>query len=95
MLIRFRNINYPLSAEKVDPVNFAAIYGDGVKFVSARLKLTNDPISTVPSNWPAWLRSLHEDQLSPGYIGGGMLSASAPYALQAYDFKGDTNDSSP
>jgi hypothetical protein len=88
LLLRFRNINDPMSAEKVDPKNLAATFGKGVELVSVRLELTSDPTTEMPAGWPDWLKSVHETFSQPGYIGGGILSKDSPYGLQSYDFKG-------
>jgi hypothetical protein len=55
---RFKDINDSNSwFEELDPLNLAAAYGAGVRFVDARFEFTNDPISPMPSVWPAWLKA--------------------------------------
>jgi hypothetical protein len=58
MLVRFRNINNPGSVEKVDPDNFAAIFGAGVKLQRAAIEITQDPVTTGISRRLPWLDAL-------------------------------------
>lgn len=85
-LIRFRNIDDPNSAEKVDPSDLAASFGAGIELKSVKLELTNDPITPVPAAWPAWLKVLGTDQ----YVGGDSVCEIkiTPLCLQGADFKG-------
>ncbi len=55
MLLRFRDINDPQSNEEVDPRDLAAAFGPGVRLLDAKLEFTDDPVSSMPRNWPRWL----------------------------------------
>jgi hypothetical protein len=84
MLVRFRDINDPWSAEKVDPRNLSATFGEGVELLHVSLELTNDPISEMPGNWPAWMKALKITD----NLGGATISGHAPLGLQGAEFKG-------
>jgi hypothetical protein len=85
-LIRFSDIDDPNSAGKVDASNLGASFGAGVELKSVKLELTNDPITPVPSVWPAWLKELAANQ----YLGGDSICVvqNTPLCLQGADFKG-------
>ncbi|WP_158818018.1 hypothetical protein [Methylocapsa sp. S129] len=55
MFVRFRDVNDQNSIEEIDPSDITDAYGQGVRLVRARLELTKDPISPIPSIWPKWL----------------------------------------
>ena len=55
MIARFRDINIPKTIEEVDPLDMAVTLGPGVSFVRATLKITDEPITPTPPNWPKWL----------------------------------------
>jgi hypothetical protein len=57
MIVRFGNINNCSSAEEVNPVDFASTLGPGVSIKRATLTITDDPISSTPTTWPACLVS--------------------------------------
>jgi hypothetical protein len=84
LLVCFRDINDPWSAEKVDPRNFSATFGKGVELIRVSLELTDDPISEMPANWPAWMKALKVGD----NLGGAIISGHAPLGLQAAEFKG-------
>ena len=83
-LIRFRNIDDPNSAGKVDPSDLAASFGAGVELKSVKIELTNDPITPVPAVWPAWLKELGADE----YVNHSATCGVNPFCLQGIDFKG-------
>ena len=64
MIARFRDINAPKSIEEVDPLDMAATLGPGVRFVGATLRITDEPITPTPPNWPEWLRSGPETEFA-------------------------------
>jgi hypothetical protein len=84
LLIRFRNIDDPWSAEKIDPKNLSAFFGDGVSLVRVRLRLTDEPVTAMPSNWPTWMKALQ----IPDNLGGVRNTSEAPLGLQGVEFKG-------
>ncbi len=84
LLIRFRDIDDPWSAEKVDPKNLSASFGEGVALVRARLELTDEPITAMPSNWPSWMKALK----TADNLGGVSNTSQAPLGLQGVEFRG-------
>jgi hypothetical protein len=57
MIVRFGNINNCSSLEEVNPVDLASMLGSGVSIKRATLAITDDPISSTPTTWPACLVS--------------------------------------
>lgn len=57
MIVRFGNINNCSSIEEVNPVDLAATLGPGVSIKRVTLTITDDPISSTPTTWPACLVS--------------------------------------
>jgi hypothetical protein len=55
MIVRFREINNRSSIEELDPRDLTVAFGSGVRLQRAKLEITNDPISPMPSIWPEWL----------------------------------------
>lgn len=55
LLVRFRNLNDPATAERVDPFNLAASFGSGVKLLRATIEMTNDPVTTGIEQKLPWL----------------------------------------
>jgi hypothetical protein len=84
LLIRYRDINDPNSVQKVDPSNLAASFGAGVELKSAKLELTNDPLTPVPSVWPTWIKELGTAE----YANHSVTCGVNPFCLQGEDFKG-------
>lgn len=74
------------SAEEVDPRDLAAAMGPGVRLESVTFEVTRDPVTPMPSVWPAWLKSQVK---SPG---NGFLRfahqqlAGAPYGEDGIHF---------
>jgi hypothetical protein len=55
MLVRFRDINDPTTAENVDPRNLAKNFGLGVTLVSSIIEITNDPVTEkIDLILPSW-----------------------------------------
>lgn len=57
MMVRFTDINNPNSGEEVDPRDLAATVGPGVRLERVTFELTRDPVTPMPSIWPAWLKA--------------------------------------
>jgi hypothetical protein len=57
MIVRFRNMNNCNSIEEVNPVDLASTLGPGAAIKRATLTITDDPISSTPTIWPACLVS--------------------------------------
>lgn len=55
MIVHFTNIYDPHSNEEVDPSDFEASFGPGVRLVRATLEITRDPVTPIPPSWPNWL----------------------------------------
>jgi len=58
MLVRFRDINNPLSVEKVDPNDLTPAFGPGVRFARATISITDQPITTGIIKTLPWLEGL-------------------------------------
>lgn len=85
MLVRFRNIEDQMSIEEIEPDEFAATFGPGVKLLRARLELTRDPITLTPSVWPRWLA----EAKTAGFFVKARPEGNARFVnLTLYDFKG-------
>ena len=85
MLVRFRNIEDQMSIEEIDPDDFSVVFGPGVKLLRARLELTRDPITPVPSVWPRWLA---EAKTAGFFVGNHAGDNPRLVNLTLYDFKG-------
>jgi hypothetical protein len=55
MLLRFADIADPKTVEKVDPDNFAATFGKGVKLRRVTVQLTDDPVTKGIEKRLGWL----------------------------------------
>ncbi|MBX9710704.1 MAG: hypothetical protein K2X60_06700 [Xanthobacteraceae bacterium] len=95
LLVRFRNLNDPMTVEAVDPFNLEASFGSGTKLTRASVDivsagvwpfnmvgLAGEPITNTISGVLRWLPALHGK-----YLGGGFDSGSAPFGLHGGDFK--------
>lgn len=49
LLVRFRDVNDPLTVEKVDPLDLAASFGAGVRLTTATLEIVSS--RSVPMSW--------------------------------------------
>jgi hypothetical protein len=74
MLARLRNPQDPATAERVDPTNLAATFGDGVRLVRVTAQITDDPVSppTIENELP-WIGKLRGSiantlKLERGYL---------------------------
>lgn len=95
LLVRFRDLNNPMSVERVDPLDLAKSFGAGAKLVRAtfeivptgiwplnRIGLTGDSSSAEIEKRLTWLHGLRG-----GYLDGGFSSINAPLGLHGGDFK--------
>jgi len=55
LLIRFRDLDDPATAERVDPFDLAASFGPGVKLLRATIEMTNDPVTTGLDQKLPWI----------------------------------------
>jgi hypothetical protein len=85
MMVRFRDIDNPMTVERVHPETLSASFGDSVKFMRADLEITNDAVTTGIGSKLKWLAKVGE-----GYLGGGVSSGSTPMGLQGINFKSRT-----
>jgi hypothetical protein len=55
LFVRFVDIDDPRSIEEVDPRDLSETYGPGVRLLHAKIEITDDPVSPIPTIWPKWL----------------------------------------
>jgi hypothetical protein len=84
-LIRFRNINDPMSAEAISPVDLTASYGPGVAIQRVVVELTDDAVTPMPVEWPAWLKTIK------GNLEGSIGCSLNALCLNSWDFRGQNN----
>ncbi|NOJ43015.1 hypothetical protein [Bradyrhizobium australiense] len=95
LLVRFRDLNAPLTVERVNPLDLESSFGTGVKLVRATLEIvpagiwplnqfgwTGEPITTGLAERLPWLKNL-----KGGYLGGGFTSKDAPLGLHEGNFE--------
>ncbi|MEL7190204.1 MAG: hypothetical protein AAGK17_11675 [Pseudomonadota bacterium] len=63
MLVTFGDLDDPTSVEKVDPLDLAATFGEGVKLKRITVEVTDDPVTTGIEERLAWLSSQKEGML--------------------------------
>lgn len=63
MLVRFRDINDPKTVELVEPDDMEKYFGKGVKLVSARLEVTDEPVTKLIEEWLPWIREYYDTHL--------------------------------
>jgi hypothetical protein len=95
LLVRFRDINNPMTAERVDPFEIGKSFGEGARLVRATLEI-------VPAGvWPLNLVGLSGEPITDGIekrlkwlaktkggsLDGGVSSRNAPLELHGGDFK--------
>lgn len=61
MLVHFKNIDDPRTIEGLYAPDLEEILGPDVRFVSATLEMTDEPLSAVPASWPDWLKQGNPD----------------------------------
>jgi hypothetical protein len=97
MLVRFRDLNDPMTVERVDPLDIAKSFGAEVKLVRATLEIvpsgtwplsslgiTGEPITSGIDRRLLWL-----SRLNGGYLDGGFTSRGAPLGLYGGNFKSE------
>ena len=71
MLVRFRDIEDPMTVEQVDPEDLAASFGPGVRLVRATLAITDDvPTFSIEQRLP-WLKRLNGAHLTGNHYWSG------------------------
>ena len=76
LLVRFRDLNDPLTVEAVHPTNLAARFGPGVRLIRASIEVTRDPVTTGIENRLAWLSPHTQRTIYPS--GSGYPADRAP-----------------
>ena len=97
LLVRFRDLNDPMTAEKVDPIDIASSFGAGTRLVRATLEIvptglwplnsfgiTGEPITKGIEQRLAWFKALRGK-----YLHGGGSARGAPLELDGGDFATD------
>ena len=84
ILVRFTTLGDPRSVERVDPNDLPASFGPGVRFVSATVAVTDDPVTTGIENKLVWLQTptdrpfdpvrLQDELRSKGSFTGGLAT---------------------
>jgi hypothetical protein len=59
LLVRFRDVNDPKTAERVYPSNLAANFGQGVKLVRATIEITDAPVTMGIEKRLSWIADLN------------------------------------
>lgn len=80
-LVRFKDINDPMSVERVDPADLSASFGPGVRLIKAEIEMTKDPVTRGIQTKLPWLDGLHGK-----YLDGASSSGDAPYDLHVGHF---------
>jgi hypothetical protein len=78
LLVRFRDLDSPDSVEPVDPDDFSARFGPGVRLKSAIFETTRDPVTTGIEKTLPWVSSSTMSQL--GGLSGKSWKTSNPTA---------------
>ncbi|QWG24635.1 hypothetical protein KMZ93_06990 [Bradyrhizobium sediminis] len=95
LLVRFRDLNDPMTVEKVDPLNLEKSFGPGVKLTRATLEIvpagiwplswigiTGEPITKNIDDKLSWLKGI-----GGRYLHGGSSARGAPLELDSGDFR--------
>lgn len=82
MLVTFDDIKNPASVKRVNPSKLAASFGQGYRFKSITLEITDEPVTEGRIGGVlGWL-----EQLEGGYLHGGFTSKGAPLGLTGLEF---------
>lgn len=95
LLVRFRDMNDPLTVEAVNPFSIDERFGPGARLMRATLEIvpsgirpfnrfgiSGEPLTTGIQDKLGWLR-----RLNGGYIDGGFTSRNAPLGLHGWNFE--------
>jgi hypothetical protein len=63
MLVRFRDINDPMTVEKVDPADLEKTFGPGVKLISATIEMTDEPVTRGMEKRLPWISQYYSKLL--------------------------------
>lgn len=69
-MVTFRDLDDPLSVERVDPTDLAATFGPGFALKQVVIEVTDDPFVEILESKLPWLRSLEGSYLDGGSLGG-------------------------
>lgn len=64
MLVRFTDINDPMTVKQVSPRDLSAGFGSGTEFVGATIAITDDPVTTGIEKTLPWLKRLNGTYLT-------------------------------
>jgi hypothetical protein len=94
LLLRFRDLNDPTTAERVDPFDLAASFGSGIKLQRASIEMTNDPVTTGIEQKLPWLALPQpvQDKLFKGLHWNGPGADNHDPMLYARYFKAEEED---
>ncbi|KEO88703.1 hypothetical protein EH31_14775 [Erythrobacter longus] len=86
MLVTFGDEADPMSVEKVDPLNLAATFGEGVSLKRITVQATDDPVTTGIEERLGWIPGQREGMLDGRR--NNTIKAENPLAnsLSSYDF---------
>ena len=84
MLVRFRDINAPVSVELVDPNDLSASFGSGVKLDGALIEITDQPVTLGLNKKLTWLESGYEEKLLDNSGQGKPLGDLPPTATLTF-----------
>lgn len=79
-LIRFRDVNDPITVERVDPADLAGAYGADLAFRGATLEITNDAVTKGISRRLPWLSALKPDKALNGGTGTIFRRGDIPFS---------------
>ena len=95
LLVRFGDLNNPMTIEKLDPLDLGKSFGPATKMNRATLEIVSSRI------WPLNVLGISEEPITNhieqrlpwlagtkgGYLDGGSTSRNAPLGLHGGDFK--------
>ena len=65
MIVTFSDPKDMYTLTEVDPEHLDKVLGSGARITKATYRPTDDPISPMPPDWPAWLKTSNFDDLTP------------------------------
>jgi hypothetical protein len=94
LLVHFRDLNDPTTAERVDPSDLAASFGSGIKVQRATIEMTTDPVTTGIEQKVPWLALPQpaQDKLFKGLHWSGPGADNHDPMLYARYFRAEEED---
>ncbi|KWV91262.1 hypothetical protein [Erythrobacter sp. YT30] len=77
MLVTFGDLDDPTSVEKVDPLDLAATFGEGLTLKRITVQVTDDPVTTGIEKRLAWLREYEATWFDGSSTGSQDLTTDA------------------